>query len=486
MSPEQAQADKRSVGTLHYTAGGLVLLFFWLLMGDFAIYMRERSAIPSVNELLRQQGASATVMSLLVYTLPAIIGMILGPIASYRSDRHRSPRGRRIPFLIVPTPIGAVAMVGVGLSPWLGAHIHAWLGSHSPGQSFCVLSVFFVCWTLFECAAIVTLNIFTALINDVVPKGLLGRFYGAFRIISLGAGIVFNYWILQLTETHLFEIFLGVGLLFGAGFTLMCLMVKEGEYPPPPAEEAEGGRPVGFIANARVYFVECFSHRYYVVIFMAIMLTRMAFVPFNSFSQWYADSLGMPKATLGMLTAASFGGSVVLAMFIGWLVDRVGAMRMSLITMSLYVVATALGFVLTHDAFSFGVFYVIHVVMAGAYITAAASLPMVLFPRLRFSQFDSAGILVIAIANATLGLIQGPILDFSGKTLSVGAGLSVVAATVGESDTILVAQVERALTETIPRLAVVALLQPQAQGGPQVFYIVFINLQVGMPGHAEL
>lgn len=419
MSNEQALADKRSVGTLHYTAGGLVLLFFWLLMGDFAIYMRERSAIPSVVELLRQQQASATTMSLLVYALPALIGMILGPIASYRSDRHRGPYGRRIPFLIIPTPVGALAMVGVGLSPWLGAHLHTLLGSSSPGQNFCVLAIFFVCWTLFECAAIVTLNIFTALINDVVPRGLLGRFYGAFRIISLGAGIIFNYWIFQLTETHLFEIFLGVGLFYGIGFTLMCLMVKEGEYPPPPAEEGEGGRPVGFIANAKVYFVECFSHRYFVVIFIAIMLTRMAFVPFNSFSQWYADSLGMPKSTYGALTAASYGGSIFLAMFIGWLVDRIGALKMSIATMSLYALATGLGFALTHDAQSFGVFYVIHTVMAGAYVTASASLPMVLFPRLRFSQFDSAGILIIAIAHASLGLIQGPILDYSGKNYAL-------------------------------------------------------------------
>ena len=69
--------NNRTVGTLTYTAGGLCLLFFWLLFGDFAISIRERAAVPSVLELLRQHHASDTVMSILLGVLPSILGMFL-------------------------------------------------------------------------------------------------------------------------------------------------------------------------------------------------------------------------------------------------------------------------------------------------------------------------------------------------------------------------------------------------------------------------
>lgn len=404
----------RTVGTLTYTAGGLCILFFWLLFGDFAIAMRERAGFPSVMELLRQHHASDTTMSILFSALPAIIGMFIGPLVSFKSDRYRSRWGRRIPFLIIPTPIGALALIGIGGCPWLGTQLSGLLGSISPGIDFCVLAFFCIFWIIFECVVIMTLAIFTGLINDVVPHGLLGRFYGCFRIISLGAGIIFNYWIFKLTETHLFEIFLGVGLLFGVGFALMCFMVKEGNYPPPQSEETAGKHPGGFISNVKVYFVECFSHPYYLWIFVALTLGIMAFYPFNMFAQWYADSLGMPKAVLGKLTALSYAVSIILAFFVGWMVDRFSALKVGIIAMLGFVLTTFFGFIFIRGTASFGVIYVLHTVISGTYLTATASLPMILFPKLRFAQFASAGTLLISITTVLIGLLQGPLLDFSG------------------------------------------------------------------------
>ena len=397
-----------------YTAGGLCILFFWLLFGDFAISMRERAGFPSVMELLRQHHASDTTMSLLFSVLPAVIGMFLGPLVSFKSDRYRSRWGRRLPFLIIPTPIGALAMIGIGCSPWIGTQLSGLLGSFSPGTDFCILSLFSLFWILFECVVIITVAIFTGLVNDVVPHGLLGRFYGFFRIISLGAGIIFNYWIFKFTETHLFEIFLGVGLLFGVGFALMCFMVKEGEYPPPPAEEAEGKHPVGFFSNVKIYFMECFSHPYYLWIFAALTLGLMSLYPFNMFSQWYADSLGMPKAVLGKLTALAYTVSIVLAFFVGWMVDRFSALKVGIITMLIFSLTTLLSFIFIGSTRSFGVVYVLHTVISGIYLTATASLPMVLFPKLRFAQFASAGVLLVSVATICIGLVQGPLLDYFG------------------------------------------------------------------------
>lgn len=410
-----SKMKNRTVGTLTYTAGGLCMLFFWLLFGDFVMAMRDRAGMPSVMELLRQYQASDTMMSVIFSALPAIIGMVLGPMVSYKSDRYRSRWGRRIPFLIIPTPIGALAMIGIGYSPWLGAQLNGLLGSVSPGLDFCVLAIFCPFWIIFQCVLVVTVAIFTGLINDVVPHGLLGRFYGFFRVISLGAGIIFNYWIFKFTETHLFEIFVCAGLLFGFGFALMCSRVKEGSYPPPPVEEAVEKERNRFISTIKIYFVECFSHRYYLWIFAALTLGLMSLYPFNMFAQWYADSLGMPKAVLGKLTALSYTISIILAFVVGWLVDRYSALRVGIITLLIFSLTMFLSFIFIKGSTSFGVIYVLHTVISGIYFTSTASLPMVLFPKLRFAQFASAGTLLVSVTTAVIGLIQGPLLDISGR-----------------------------------------------------------------------
>jgi hypothetical protein len=94
-----ATAQRRwQAGTLTYTAAGLVVLFCWLLWGDFAWSMKERSVAQVVQLLLKRFQASDTLAATLITSLPAAIGIFLGPIISYRSDRHRGRWGRRIPY----------------------------------------------------------------------------------------------------------------------------------------------------------------------------------------------------------------------------------------------------------------------------------------------------------------------------------------------------------------------------------------------------
>jgi maltose/moltooligosaccharide transporter len=54
------------------------------------------------------------------------------------------------------------------------------------------------------------------------------------------------------------------------------------------------------------------------------------------------------------------------------------------------------------------------VVISGGYYTAVASLPMRLFPRDRFMQFNSAAFVMTQGVAAVVSVIQGPLLDYSG------------------------------------------------------------------------
>ncbi len=56
--PPPADQKTWSVGTLTYTTAGLALLFTWLLFGDFAYMLRERSAVPVTQLMLKKHQAS--------------------------------------------------------------------------------------------------------------------------------------------------------------------------------------------------------------------------------------------------------------------------------------------------------------------------------------------------------------------------------------------------------------------------------------------
>ncbi|GGY60542.1 hypothetical protein GCM10007387_48890 [Pseudoduganella albidiflava] len=410
----------------------------WLLLGDLGIAMRDRAALPSALELLRVAGASDTATSLLLSTVPALLSMFIVPIVGWRSDRHRGRLGRRRPFLLVAAPAGCLALLGLAFSPALGAAFDAALGDWSPGARFCRLAAFGLFWTLFDCAALCALSLFTGLVNDVVPFGWLGRFYALFRIVGLGAGIAFHTWVFALTDHHLSAILACTGLVFGGCLVAMCVAVRE---PPAPAvavdvadvaDAADGagsagspepaargpGLPRGFMTPPILWAVAMF------------VCAAITFNPFNTFYQFFAHASAVPKATLGMLTAVGYAVSIGSAFAIGWLVDRCGAMRISALVMTLYCALASLGALVVDDAASFQAIYLCHVIVSGAWWTAAASMPMALFPRERFVQFNASKDFVVVSASILLGIVQGPLLDLSGHdyrlTLGCGAVFSAL------------------------------------------------------------
>lgn len=416
-------------GTLTYTTGGLMLLFCWLLWGDFAWSMRERSVAPMVQLLFKQLGATDTVAALFLASLPAVIGLFLGPVISYRSDRHRGPRGRRIPYLMITTPLVALSIFGMAVGPWLGGNVHAWLGVRSPGEG--VLAVVFLglFWTIFEFAVIAAGAVFGGLINDVVPRPVLGRFFGLFRALSLIAGIIFNYWILGHAETRYVAIFCGVGLLYGAGLLLMCVKVREGDYPPPPPPDPVRGR--GFTGAARTYLRESFTNPYYWFVFGAFTVANLCFVPINLYSVYFAKSLDMTMQQYGEYIAFTYVISLALAYPLGALVDRFHPLQIGLVVLVGYIGVTLWGGIFANDPSSFGIALVAHGVVSGTYFTTTASLGQRLYPRSRFAQFASAGGILGALAGAAVPPLIGLYLDLSGHhyrhTFLMSFALTVVA-----------------------------------------------------------
>src|SRR6185436_11887591 len=101
--------------------------------------LRDRAFPDTMNLLLKKLGASNTALVILTVVLSNALIMLFGPTISYKSDRYRSRLGRRIPFLLISTPIAAVAMIGIAFTPELGRS----LASLSPAYG--ALIVFGLC-----------------------------------------------------------------------------------------------------------------------------------------------------------------------------------------------------------------------------------------------------------------------------------------------------------------------------------------------------
>lgn len=420
-------------GTLVYTGSGLAVLFCWLLAGDFSWSIKERSVIWVVQLMLKKFEASDTIVGTLIGGLPHAMTFLLTPIVSYMSDRHRGRWGRRIPYLAVTTPFASLAILGLAFSPEIGIRLHAMLGTGSPGLNDSTLIVFGVFWTVFEVASVIANTVFFALINDVVPQAVLGRFYGLFRSLGLAVAVAFNFWLFGKVETHYAWIFISVGGLYTLGFAALCLKVREGVYPPPPPATPTG--PTAVFAAIRTYARECFTNPYYIWVYATVALSWMALMSISLFNLLYAKQVDLDFDAYGKCLALTYVISFTLSYFVGVLVDRFHPLRLALITMALYGAGTCAGGLLITDRQSFAIMLVICGVLAGLWQTAAASLTMRLLPQAKYAQYESARALVTSLGMMLVGPVLGWVMDLTSHayrfTYLTAAGLSVLAVASG-------------------------------------------------------
>ena len=391
------------LAVLRYTPLGLAATVAWLLVGALGIAVRDRWALPSALVALHGYGASHSTVALLLTTLPALAGLLLVPAVGLRSDRSRARLGRRRPWLLLCAPLCGLAMLGAASAPGMASALHALLGHASPSVAALETGWFCVCWALSDGAAACTAALFAGLVNDVIPRAFIGRFYALNRIVGLGVAIVFNMLLLARTDTCLHEILVAIAFACAVAVPLMCLRVRE-----PPANAA-APRP-----RTRLALVQCLAQPGSRWAFAVFMLAAAAFGPFNTFSLNYALELGVSKAEFGALTATGYAVSIASAFVIGFLADRFGALRIAAAALTLYTPLALAGSLLDLDAPMFCCVYLGHVILSGAYFTAAAAMPATLFPQAEFVRYNASKDSLVAVANIVVGSSTGLLLDLSG------------------------------------------------------------------------
>ena len=415
---EERDAQGRKIyrcGTLKYTVGGLVALIAWLLWGDFCFTMMEH-VVPSIMPLkLRSMQSANWVIALIMSTLPGIFNTTVCPWVSFKSDTYRSKWGRRIPFIVYTMPFLVVSLILIGLSDDIGGWLHGWfLGGSTITRSAVVVVLLAVFAGIFDLFNMFVGSVYWYLFNDVVPERFLASFMSWFRLIGTLSGALYNYFIFRFALSHMREIYLGAALLYLFGFGLMCLMVKEGEYPPSPDE----GRKPSLLRDIKTFAKDCFTMPYYWYIFLQCMFAAIG-GSIGVFGVFFNQSMGLDLNLIGKMAAV---GSVVAAVFMtfaGILVDRWHPVRVE-IYINAYGAFFAFGSTIWLFAVAPPSMVYFWVGIAGNVFSAlmsavagAASLPrlMLIFPKDQFGQFCGAQALVRSAGTMIGGLVAGIYLD---------------------------------------------------------------------------
>lgn len=402
-------------GTLSYTKAGLINLFIWMLWGDFCYVLMEMLIPTLLPIVLKQHNASNFVIGLLVGSIPAFLDIFLCPIISTASDRTRSRFGRRIPYILFTAPFVVIFLVLTGWSDHIGKWLHTMPFGPTgtvAGTVIVLLAIFAVGFQLFN---MFVGSVFYYIFADVVPKPFIGRFMALFRLIGTAAGFVFKYWIMPLADTssNMPWIFTGVAGIYLFGCVAMCLMVKEGQYPPPPVMEERGFRRM--IKEISGYFRDCFSIPYYMVLFLALAFNTTSNTCRVMFNLLFAQhDLKLTAGEFGKITGIV--SLVMLATYIplGWLVDKFHPLRIFIIGAVLIIAANIFGYFFCYDYTSF---YVVCFLVSSTYVLQNASeLPLTvrLYPKEQYGQFCSAAVVIRSVILIAANAGAGAFIDLCG------------------------------------------------------------------------
>lgn len=411
-----SQPPIHKCGTLEYTRRGLFTLFMWLLWGDFCFVCMEM-VHPTVLPLtLKGLGASNVVISVFVTTIMNVMNFLVNPVVSFRSDRHRGRFGRRRPFLLFATPFVSLFMVLTAYARPVGTWVKAtFLNGSSVSEATLAIVFLGLVVVGYQFFHMIVGSVYYYLFNDVVPSTHLGRFLSLFRVVGAGAGALYQFFAYRYAETHGNWIFVAMAVLYFVGFMAMALMVKEGEYPPPPPNI---NNRRGVWASARTFAVECFASSTVYWKFYAIDALVSASSAANVFMVFWFKSMGMTLEMFGKVMGVSQIISTLLLIPAGVLCDRKHPIRVVLLGLTIMTISTPIGFIFLWPSMPPNVAVWLAVAytavqIPGTVIFQASALPLFMrfLPHDRYGQFSSANAMVRSITMILAGAAVGVLFD---------------------------------------------------------------------------
>lgn len=412
-------------GTLTYTRAGIVSLFFFLLCGSFSFTLMMM-VVPSILPLkLKSLGASDVLIGLLLTSIFPLFGMFISPYLSFKSDYLRTRWGRRKPFFFFSLPFVTLSILFLAFSEDISRFLQhtGFLANLSPMQA--AIAVMGVCIVVFQLSDVVIASVYIYIFNDTVPIVLTGRFFGLMQMVGQSIGFLYSWFIFKYAESHMKEIFVCTAILYFIGIGLLCLFVKEGEYPPVTEKEHDNRR--GF-AGFKTFFRESFSHKFYWTKFLYAMSPALgaAMWPFGIF---FYKEMGLSLDYVGKAAAVTAVATMAAAYFASVFIDRWHPLRI-LTYSGVFAAALSMGgwewLFVTLPPLAFfwlnmlggALIGVFHGALCGV---ASTPLDIRLQPKSRYGQFCSAQSMLANLCKMVAGVCAGFFFYFLKTTFFHGA-----------------------------------------------------------------
>ncbi len=402
------------VGNLIYTKKGLYALFFWLLWFDFCFTIMEAVWDPILSMRLKNElNMDSFWYVFFLSTIPSVVNFVLNPIISIRSDRHRGPRGRRIPFLLYGAPIVCLCLFLMGFGNDIGTWVQtSFLSTWSTDQV--IIWTFIALFMVFTVANMLLGTTFYYLFNDVVPEEHFVKFMSYFRVAGGLAGMVYSYFIygysfkwgplnlnLGFWEYHNQHfwypklILCGTATIYMVAATIAILKVKEPAYPPPPKLARGEGFFAKTLSTVKVLSSECFCHRFYVLYFITQMVLWLSY-QMGRFGTNAMIGMGLDMDKLGKInTITGFVGLILVMCTASW-GDRWKPLPMMVFSMILLVVTSPIQLLFLIPNLSPNTYFLIQIAFSWILVPitlvnnmAEFPLGMSILPRDRYGQFCS-------------------------------------------------------------------------------------------------
>jgi MFS family permease len=391
-------------GTLEYTRGGLVKLSAWLLWGDFCNSIFESIFGRFLPLYMDNLKASTTLTSMMTVGTGGIVNIFLGPNISIWSDRYRGRLGRRIPFLLWSTPFTAVSLMLVAFAPDLGAWLHRHTQHAAPGVSaealgLTLLCVFVISFHFFN---MVMLNLYQCLLRDVVPMEVMISFLTVFRVVACLGGCVFLFWGFGYLVDYPRQVCTAIGAFYLLAFLLMCIFVREGQYPPPDPAAQHRGTFKTYVT----YFRDILSiplYRNYILAYGALMFAGSAAGPITYL--FFKKTLGLTKS-IGPMGGYGLLMSAVLFIPMGYLCKKISPLRLFFGCLVVNALMSLLQYFFMRGYYSWLAFTLVGTVPGTAFALGLNAANMFIFPQKKFAEFSSG----MGVLGYGLGVIIGSFL----------------------------------------------------------------------------
>jgi len=379
-----------TVGSLSYDQRGLTMLFGWLLWGDFAFNFFEQIFSRFMPLYLNDLHASNTLIAIMTGSIAGVVNLLFLPNISCWSDRLRSRIGRRIPLLLIATPLTVLSVILVGFAPEVGDWFYGtFIGTTPLSLSKDTLLLYFLCtFTVsFHFFNMVLVNAFNWLVRDVVPSDLMARFLSWFRIVGTLSTALFSWYVFPTMLNHRQLVFSSVGIFYLLAFSLMCWGVKEGKYDDIPLET----RPVSTLKIYCNYFQECLKLPIYRNFILWYVLQLMSGACSGAFITLFSrNTIGLSMGTIGEIGTYGMLFSVLIYAPMGWVCDKYNDFRVYLISAVIGLSIPLLSYFFIHGWKSMLILSLIGTIPGIASALAGASLVMHIFPKKSFGQFSGA------------------------------------------------------------------------------------------------